>query len=159
MITFQDKVALNENPDIPEVNKITDDNINDLKAGINTNETNISTLSTSVSNITGQILWTNSSPTSDFSSQTITLSSGDYDFLEIFFCSNVQSDNKTFEIRKTIKNYDVTLSTVAQNANTYRIVRFTDATHLAVESGYVGTDVQDRRCVPLYVIGYKTGLF
>ena len=159
MITFQDKVALNENPDIPEVNKITDDNINSLKTGINTNETNISTLSTSVSNITGQILWTNSSPTSDFSSQTITLSSGDYDFLEIFFCSNVQSDNKTFEIRKTIKNYDVTLSTVVQNANTYRIVRFTDATHLAVESGYVETNVQDRRCVPLYVIGYKTGLF
>ena len=107
----------------------------------------------------GKILWTNSSPTSDFSSQTITLSSGDYDFLEIFFCSNVQSNNKTFEIRKTIKNYDVTLSTVVQNVNTYRIVRFTDATHLAVESGYAGTDVQDRRCVPLYVIGYKTGAF
>ena len=106
-----------------------------------------------------QILWTNSSPTSDFSAQTITLSSGDYDFLEIFFCSNIQSTNKTFEIRKTIKNYDVTLSTVVQNANTYRIVRFTDATHLAVESGYQGTDVQDRRCVPLYVIGYKTGIF
>lgn len=106
-----------------------------------------------------QILWTNSNPTSDFSSQTITLSSSDYDFLEIFFCSNVQSINKTFEIRKTIKNYDVTLSVVVQNANTYRIVRFTDATHLAVESGYSGTDVQDRRCVPLYVIGYKTGIF
>ena len=44
MITFQNKVALNENPDIPEVNKITDDNINDLKAGINTNENNISIL-------------------------------------------------------------------------------------------------------------------
>ena len=29
MITFQNKVALNENPDIPEVNKITDDNIQD----------------------------------------------------------------------------------------------------------------------------------
>ena len=51
MMTFQNKVALNENPDIPEVNKITDDNINDLKAGINTNETNLNTLNTKVTNI------------------------------------------------------------------------------------------------------------
>lgn len=52
MITFQNKVALNENPDIPEVNKITDDNINDLKAGINTNETNLNTLNTNLTNAT-----------------------------------------------------------------------------------------------------------
>lgn len=52
MITFQDKVALNENPDIPEINKITDDNINDLKAGINANETNLSTLNTKLTNAT-----------------------------------------------------------------------------------------------------------
>lgn len=38
MITFQDKVSLNTDPDIPEINKITDQNINDLKAGINANE-------------------------------------------------------------------------------------------------------------------------
>lgn len=38
MITFQDKINLNTDPDIPEINKITDQNINDLKAGINANE-------------------------------------------------------------------------------------------------------------------------
>lgn len=134
-------------------------NMNLSSSYLSTLETRLLGIETNISNIKGTILWTNSSPTSDFSSQTITLSSGDYDFLEIIFCSNVQSPNKTFEIRKTIKNYDVTLSTVVQNVNTYRIVRFTDATHLAVESGYAGTDVQDRRCAPLYVIGYKTGLF
>lgn len=52
MITFQDKIALNENPDIPEINKITDNNINDLKAGINTNETNLNTLNTKLTNAT-----------------------------------------------------------------------------------------------------------
>lgn len=35
MITFQDKVALNENPDIPEVNKITAENVNEIKANVN----------------------------------------------------------------------------------------------------------------------------
>lgn len=158
-LTYANKVALNENPEISDMNKVTDSDMNEIKTVVNNNDDELITINTKLTNITGQILWTNSRPTSDFSSQTITLSSGDYDFLEIFFCSNVQSENKTFEIRKTIKNYDVTLSTVVQNVNTYRIVRFTDATHLAVESGYTGTDVQDRRCVPLYVIGYKTGIF
>lgn len=158
-LTYANKVAINENPEISDINKVTDNDMNEIKSVVNNNDDELITINTKLTNITGQILWTNSSPTSDFSSQTITLSSGDYDFLEIFFCSNVQSENKTFEIRKTIKNYAVTLSTVVQNVNTYRIVRFTDATHLAVERGYTGTDVQDRRCVPLYVIGYKTGLF
>lgn len=44
MITFQDKVSLNTDPDIPEINKITDSNINSLKAGINTNETSINNI-------------------------------------------------------------------------------------------------------------------
>ena len=35
MITFQDKVALNENPDIPEVNKITAENVNEIKTNVN----------------------------------------------------------------------------------------------------------------------------
>lgn len=46
MITFQDKVSLNTDPDVPEINKITDQNINDLKAGINTNESEIDDLKT-----------------------------------------------------------------------------------------------------------------
>lgn len=46
MITFQDKVSLNTDPSIPEINKITDQNINDLKAGVNTNESDIDNLKT-----------------------------------------------------------------------------------------------------------------
>ena len=34
-ITFQDKEALNTNPSIPEINKITDDNINEIKSVVN----------------------------------------------------------------------------------------------------------------------------
>ena len=37
LITFDDKAALNVNPDIPEVNKITAQNINEIKNVVNTN--------------------------------------------------------------------------------------------------------------------------
>ena len=40
MITFQDKVSINTDPSIADINKIKDSDINALKAGINTNETN-----------------------------------------------------------------------------------------------------------------------
>lgn len=51
MITFSDKEFLYENADIPEINKITDENINNIKAGINANESNIETLQTNLTNI------------------------------------------------------------------------------------------------------------
>ena len=35
IITFDDKVALYENADIPEINKVTDDNINEIKSIVN----------------------------------------------------------------------------------------------------------------------------
>jgi microcystin-dependent protein len=36
-ITFQDKVNINNEPSIPEINKLTDDNINKMKQAINLN--------------------------------------------------------------------------------------------------------------------------
>ena len=36
-ITYDDKVALNENPSVAEINKVTDDNMNEIKNTININ--------------------------------------------------------------------------------------------------------------------------
>lgn len=36
-ITYDDKVALNENTSVAEINKLTDDNMNEIKNTINTN--------------------------------------------------------------------------------------------------------------------------
>ena len=36
-ITYDDKVALNENPSVAEINKVTDSNMNEIKNTINTN--------------------------------------------------------------------------------------------------------------------------
>jgi hypothetical protein len=66
MITFQDKVSLNTKPDIPEINKITDSNINSLKAGINTNETSINNIKSkmgySETEITTDKVWIDGKP-------------------------------------------------------------------------------------------------
>ena len=168
MITFQDKIALNENPDIPEINKITDNNINDLKAGINTNETNLNTLNTKVTNITGQILWTNSNPSNSFSSQTITLSSGDYDEIGIYYYDYRVS--KGMQYIRAKKGESIRLTTTFwYDSKIYiasRKIDFTTSTSVAIdnatgiETGAITTPVvANAQCIPIYFVGYKTGLF
>lgn len=111
------------------------------------------------------ILWTNSSPASDFSPQNITLSSDDYDILEFFWRSDV-GGNRIFST-KTLKGSSVQsdmYSTVVPTRAWRRRADYVSDTSYSVgncsrmeynqtaynENGY---------CVPLYVIGYKTGLF
>ena len=76
-ITYDDKVALNENPSVAEINKVTDDNMNEIKSVVNnnasetsTNTTNITTNTTKITNLqtystsetnTGQT-WINNKP-------------------------------------------------------------------------------------------------
>lgn len=57
-ITYTDKVALNENPSVAEINKVTDDNMNEIKSVVNnnasetsTNTTNITTNTTKITNL------------------------------------------------------------------------------------------------------------
>lgn len=45
MITYEDKVALNENPDIADINKVTAGNMNEIKRVVNEQRTNIGDLS------------------------------------------------------------------------------------------------------------------
>lgn len=44
VVEFQDKINLNTNPQIPEINKVVDSNMNDLKDVANTNANNIGDL-------------------------------------------------------------------------------------------------------------------
>jgi hypothetical protein len=47
LITYDDKVALNENASIPDINKVSASDMNQIKTGVNTNESNIGALETS----------------------------------------------------------------------------------------------------------------
>lgn len=153
MITFQDKVSLNTDPSIPEINKITDQNINDLKAGVNTNETTIS-------NIKGSILWANPDSTQEITEATnITLSSSDYDVLEVFFDQRSFNNPANYSI-KFLKDSPGTRCYIpSTDGNIYRSITKNSDTSLTI-STIIGSPNNDGSLViPIYVIGYKVGLF
>lgn len=51
-ITYDDKVALNEEPSIAEINKVTDDNMNEIKSSVNDLYDTVSTNTTDIQNNT-----------------------------------------------------------------------------------------------------------
>lgn len=118
-----------------------------------------------VNNLTGKLLWTNSSPTADFADQDITLSSDDYDVLEFYYRSDI-GGNRGQSIR-VLKGYGVEFdmySTSVATRTWRRRAVFTNNTKyhfencIQLEQGQT-TTTHNEYCVPLYVIGYKTGLF
>lgn len=110
----------------------------------------------------GTILWTNSSPSSDFASQSITLSSDDYDVLEFYFLQSTTA-NSMLPLVKIFKNYDglaIYSSSTVQDVGTRAITRNSDTSYTIGDyykiSGGTGGN---NRLIPIYVIGYKTGMF
>lgn len=107
----------------------------------------------------GKILWTNSNPTSEFSSQNITLSSNDYDMLLMFFL-RAKDVNELIQ-GMTIKGYSIRVDSVTGDGSSRRrILTYVDDTTYNVSNGF-GPDgsAVNGAMVPLYVIGYKTNLF
>lgn len=127
------------------------------------NNSTIDTYSCDYSNkaFGGKILWTNPNPTSNFGAQTIQLSSTDYDVLEIFYVTIKASTNQQVKSIRSIKGYNAILDyydgysskgalrTVSINGNQ---VTFSNSFYNS------GTGSQNY-CVPIYIVGYKTGLF
>lgn len=50
-ITYTNKVALNENADIPNVNKVTDDDMNEIKTVVNNNDDELIAINTKLTNL------------------------------------------------------------------------------------------------------------
>ena len=155
-ITYADKVAIETNS-VADINQVKDSDMNEIKTVVNTNDT-------LRQGITGTILWTNPSPTSSFTTQNIALSSSDYDILEIIFKSaNNQTNCSSFKILKGLGGLMISTSINFTSNNIYirGLTRNSDTSY-TVSSGYtLGTSkVQnDAVCIPVYVVGYKTGLF
>jgi hypothetical protein len=110
---------------------------------------------------TTQVLWTNPSPTSSFAEQTITLSSGNYDFYEIYCTYNGSTASQYANGFKTIKGKGLIISEhgYGTDLSVRRKVDYTDATHLYISGAYAGANTDNGYLVPIYVIGYKTGTF
>lgn len=117
----------------------------------------------------GKILWTNSNPNTSFNGQNITLSSDDYDVLEIYYYDWV--DNyKDLLCQKTIKGYHTLLQMhFAYDNKVYagnRRILYVNDTTLNIQSNIRNIDNSSFNTttinnwnVPVFIIGYKTGLF
>ena len=119
----------------------------------------------------GKLLWTNPNPNEQFSTQSITLSSDDYDVLEIYYYDWVDTTSyKDLLCQKTIKGHSTKLQVqLSHNSNGYagnRRIRYIDNTTLQVDDCYRIIDnsaFSNAKAnywnVPVYIVGYKTGLF
>ena len=121
-----------------------------------------------INGIVGRILWTNHNATIAFGPQTINLSSNDYDILEFYYKSLTGSDEIVSS--KTIKGHNANLQTLYLDGTKIDIVvrkaTYINDTSYSISTGNIvqapstsNTFTTNVQCIPLYVIGYKTGLF
>ena len=128
-----------------------------------TNTYDKETIDTLINNLSGQILWRNSDPSSDFKSQTINLLDKNYDTILIYF-KHFKSDNDCFG-QFFLKGLGSELIKVDKDsAIQTRTIKYVSDTQLKFGDGIfwhptLGSEVQNSRCIPLYIIGFKTGLF
>lgn len=146
-IEYDEKVDLNTTQ-VANINKVSANDLNEIKGVVNNN-------SVILQNTLGKSLWENPNPTASFSSQTITLSESlaNYSCYEIIFRQNTTS-SRYFSTGKLPVGYGTILNAYGTN---YRAtgqtvsgtsIYFENAN--ATDNGYV---------IPVYVIGYKSGVF
>lgn len=113
----------------------------------------------------GKIIWTNPNPTSAFAAQTITLSetSLNFDCYEILFSQAKFVSDPTSTANRLISTGKIPIAygTILNYAvnNRYRLVNRPVGTSMEFLDGINGGTTDNEKCTPMYVIGYKTGLF
>lgn len=162
-ITYGDKSYLNQNADIPATNKVQDTDMNEIKSVVNNNATETSKNITNILNLKGQILWTNPNPGSAISSATtITLSSSDYDVIEVFYLQATSSSGGTLYTNRFLKGYSTRMRIhTVDGVNVYRTLTYSSATSYIIQTTTADGTVTSPQilAIPLYIVGYKTGLF
>lgn len=124
-------------------------------------ETNVLTNTTNIANITGTILWTNPNPSSSFIGQTITITGEDYDVYEIYYKMTASSDY--LESIRFIKGHGsfVEIADIVNRVGACsRIITSSSDTEIIFEDCKKTTGTNDNAAlIPLYIVGYNTGLF
>ena len=136
-------------------------NTNDIATNastIETNSNNITANTNAIAELQGEILWTNANPTSDFASQTITLdkSLDSYNCYEIYFRQS-KTTSRYFTTGKIPVGYGTILEVYGAN---YRPTGTTmSGNTIYFENASVSGATDNGYAIPIYVIGYKTGIF
>lgn len=136
-------------------------NTNDIAtnaSAIETNSNNITINTNAIAKLQGEILWTNANPTSDFGTQTITLNKSldSYNCYEILF-----RQSKTASRIMTSGKVPVGYGTIlVEHANIYRPTGTTvSGNTIYFEDAKNNGSTTVVEVVPVYVIGYETGIF
>lgn len=117
----------------------------------------------SINSIMPTILWTNNSPNTAISSATtITLSSSDYDMLEVFYLQATSSSGGTLYSNRFLKGYSTRMRIhTVDGVNVYRTLTYSSDTSYIIQTTTADGSVASPQilAIPLYIVGYKTGLF
>lgn len=92
----------------------------------------LNTLDNEVNGLQGKVLWTNPNRTSTFNAQTITFSSGDYDYLEWYYLYNNASSQKVLKCEKSPKGYSPQLELIYGNGTLRRICDYVNDTTYSI---------------------------
>lgn len=114
------------------------------------------------------VLWTNPNPNNGFAPQQITLSSADYNYLEIYYYDwGVDSVSwKDLKCVKTLKGYNTVLEAIiSYSSRAYigtRRARYINNTNLQFDSCYALVNesafsniISNAWCLPIKILGYK----
>ena len=115
------------------------------------------------------ILWRNPNRNAAFAAQTITLSSEDYDYLEIYYWDWAESDSVGYwdlRSQKVIKYYNALLfAPIMYNGQAYMGVRkmvrvsplqySVEACYALITANQIGVNVNNAWCIPILIYGYK----
>lgn len=113
-----------------------------------------------------KVLWTNPNPDLSFPTQTITLSSADYDYLECFYYNYSVSDYRQIQSVKVPKGYNFNLATTIFAASNLHYssrvvtrdsdIRFTFGENKGIASYNPSKVITDNSwAVPIKIVGHK----
>ena len=153
-IEYDEKVDLNTTS-VANINKVSASDLNEIKGVVNNN-------SVILQNTLGKSLWENPNPTASFSAQTITLSESlaNYSCYEIIFRQNKNVNNERYFSTGKIPVGHGTILSYNTSSNFYRATGTTvSGNTISFENAYAGSTTDNDNVIPVYVIGYKSGVY
>ena len=108
-----------------------------------------------INNVSSTILWTNPNPTTSFEEQDITLNDNIENYDEYIVLAKTWRNNTNIALSTRVPISYGAPMLYTENTNIYQ--RFTSVP--SVKTLHIGSSPDNSFLVPIYVIGYKTGLF
>lgn len=168
----------------PAANKVAAADMNEIKSVVNTNAnlqgdlanldtTEKSSIVGAVNEIKNEIvkktlLWTNPNPNNTFAASLVTLSSSDYDILEIYYYDWGYDSQSWKDVKciRTLKGYNTVLEAIISSQGkayigTRRVVYNNDtqlnisACYALVNENTFSSIISNAWCIPLEIYGYK----